>query len=601
MPGKTLTVESVLKETGAPARDRIAQDIAAKYQEWNSLRNRWLEEKAELRNYLFATSTRTTSNSKLPWKNSTTVPKLTQIRDNLHANYMAALFPNKQWVRWEGTTEDDSVKQKRRAIEAYIKTKIETGNAEIVFSQLLLDWIDYGNCFGTIEWVDESFTNPDTGEVTRGYVGPQVMRISPYDIAFNPVAESFAKSPKIIRRLVEIGEIYHRINGMPADSPYRKRLEEIMGYSLGLRGAMGNISPGDVFKSDGYNADGFSTYQSYLESGYVEILTFYGDIYDIDNKIYKQNHVIEIIDRLYVSKDEPSDRWTTSPQFFHAGWRLRPDNLYAMGPLDNLVGMQYRIDHLENLKADVFDLVAHPVLKIRGFVEDFEYGPNERIYVGEDGDVEFMAPNPIALNADIEINTLELRMEQLAGAPREAMGIRSPGEKTKFEVQTLDNAASRMFLNKARHFERVFVEPVLNGMLALARQRMEASDVVRTLNSEIDAVVFTTINKDDITASGNIRARGASHFEQRANALQNMLNVLNSAAVADPSVTSHISGKKVAQLVEELADLDKYSLYGDNVRVLEQAETAQLINAAQEQTDVQALTPSGITEPDTEL
>jgi hypothetical protein len=41
-----------------------------------------------------------------------------------------------------------------------------------------------------------------------------------------------------------------------------------------------------------------------------------------------------------------------------------------MGPLDNLVGMQYRIDHLENLKADVFDLIAFPPLKIKGYVED---------------------------------------------------------------------------------------------------------------------------------------------------------------------------------------------------------------------------------------
>jgi hypothetical protein len=27
-----------------------------------------------------------------------------------------------------------------------------------------------------------------------------------------------------------------------------------------------------------------------------------------------------------------------------------------MGPLDNLVGLQYRIDHLENAKADALDL-----------------------------------------------------------------------------------------------------------------------------------------------------------------------------------------------------------------------------------------------------
>ena len=55
-----------------------------------------------------------------------------------------------------------------------------------------------------------------------------------------------------------------------------------------------------------------------------------------------------------------------------------------MGPLDNLVGMQYRIDHLENLKADVFDQIAYPIIKIRGDVEDFDFEPAARIYMGEE-------------------------------------------------------------------------------------------------------------------------------------------------------------------------------------------------------------------------
>ena len=51
-----------------------------------------------MRNFLFATDTSKTSVGGLPWKNSTTLPKLTQIRDNLHANYMSAVFPNDNWL-----------------------------------------------------------------------------------------------------------------------------------------------------------------------------------------------------------------------------------------------------------------------------------------------------------------------------------------------------------------------------------------------------------------------------------------------------------------------------------------------------------------------
>lgn len=82
--------------------DSEAHVVASNWRQWVLYRNKKIEEWKELRNYLFATDTRTTSNKKLPWSNSTTTPKLTQIRDNLHANYMAALFPRSKWLKWNG-------------------------------------------------------------------------------------------------------------------------------------------------------------------------------------------------------------------------------------------------------------------------------------------------------------------------------------------------------------------------------------------------------------------------------------------------------------------------------------------------------------------
>ena len=82
--------------------DLLATGIANRWTELAKYREKWLEEKKELRNYLFATDTSTTTNQKLPWSNSTTTPKLTQIYDNLKANYSAALFPNSNPDRdWE--------------------------------------------------------------------------------------------------------------------------------------------------------------------------------------------------------------------------------------------------------------------------------------------------------------------------------------------------------------------------------------------------------------------------------------------------------------------------------------------------------------------
>ncbi len=591
MSGTTFDLDELIARDG----DNLAVAIANRHEEYQQLRSTWLNGRSELRNYLFATDTRTTSNAALPWKNSTTIPKLTQIRDNLHANYMAALFPHSDWLVWEGDTDVDEEAAKREAIESYMITKTRQDNFTTLVSQLILDYIDYGNVFATAKWVDESVTNPSTGEVTRGYVGPRPVRISPNDITFNPLAPSFAESPKIIRTLKDFGALAKKVNRLEDGDPEKAPLKRILDKSLGLRKAVGALGREDTLKTEAFVMDGFGSAQEYFSSDYVEILTFYGDIYDIHSGEFLENHVIKVVDRMFILAKGPNTDWTSTPGIFHAGWRTRPDNLYAMGPLDNLVGMQYRMDHLENLKADVFDLIGHPVLQIKGFVEDFEYGPGAKIFVGDDGSVEFMSPDVTALNADSQIAVLEQRMEQLAGAPREAMGIRTPGEKTKFEVQTLDNAGSRIFQNKISHFEKTFLEKLLNYMLQLSRRNMTDSDVTRTLDKEIDVVVFTTITKDDIVANGQLKPRGASHFARQANVLQNVIGLTNSAVAQDPAVNIHLSGKKIAKLLEELMDLDRFNIFEENVRIIEQQEAQQLLNVATEQTEVAAQTPVDLT------
>src|SRR3546814_1546562 len=100
--------------------------------------NEWLE----LRNYIFATDTRTTSNSKLPWKNSTTTPKLCQIRDNLHSNYISSLFPNNNWLRWEAYTKDSATHDKAKTIEGYIENKCRESHFRTEMSKLVYDYIE---------------------------------------------------------------------------------------------------------------------------------------------------------------------------------------------------------------------------------------------------------------------------------------------------------------------------------------------------------------------------------------------------------------------------------------------------------------------------
>lgn len=572
MGSRTLDINTFLEPND------LGRQIANTYQEWEMYRNSWLSDKTEIQNYIFSTSTATTTNAMLPWKNSTHVPKLCQIRDNLNANYMAALFPNDRPIAWEGDDEDSDAKEKRLIIESYMENKLRLGQFRTEVQKCVNDWIDYGNCFAMTEFVAEQIKDPVTNEINAGFVGPKLVRISPLDIVFNPTAANFSESPKIVRSLKTIGSIKADI----ADRPEMGYLNEVFEHILNYRKALSGLSQGDVSKDHGYQVDGFSNYMSYLQSGYVEILDFYGDLYDARTGEFHKNVCISVVDRCHILRNVPNPSWLGHSGIFHCGWRLRPDNLYAMGPLDNLVGMQYRIDHLENAKADAFDLIIHPVMKVKGFVEDFEYGPGERIYIGDDGDVEFQAPDTTMLNADTQIQMYEQKMEEMAGAPKQAMGFRTPGEKTAYEVQILENGSNRIFLNKTSYFEELFLEPALNAMLEVARRNMSPSDLVRVVDDQYGVVDFMKITKEDLVAKGKIRPIGARHFARNANMVQNLTQLAGSALGQDQAVNSHISGKKIAHLMESLLGLEAFGLVQDNIRVMEMLETQKLAQSGQQ-------------------
>jgi len=575
-------------------RDNMAQYIGDLWHTWNTQRSGWIEEQKELRNYLFATDTSTTSNSDLPWKNSTTTPKLAQIRDNLHANYISSLFPNDEWVKWESYSLEGEEQAKAQAIEAYIANKARQSNLRTTVSRLLYDYIDYGNAFATVDFVNEVKEDPETGETIPIYVGPRVVRISPLDIVIDPTAADINMSPKIVRSIKTIGEL----QTMAQDNPDDRYVAEALDKRMKMKEIAGQYTVEDFDKATGYNVDGFGNLYEYYQSNYVEILEFRGDYYDPMTDTLERDRVITIIDRSSVLRDVPSPHWSKGSLIEHVGWRLRPDNLWAMGPLNNLVGMQYRIDHLENLKADVFDLIAYPPLKIIGDVDEFSWGPGEEIHIGE-GDVQMLVPDTTALNADLQIQILEDKMELYAGAPREAMGVRTPGEKTAFEVQSLQNAAGRIFQEKLNNFEINILEPILNNMLETGRRNMNIADIIRVMDDDLGVETVMSVSKEDITSTGKIRPVGARHFAAQSQLLQNLSGVLNSPL--GQMVMPHTSSKQLSKLIEDVLGLRRFELFSDNVNIFEQAETQRLVNQVQEDVMTEQATPTEGDIPDEEF
>ena len=570
--------------------DLLATRLTERYLEWETLRQVAKNDWEEIRRYVYATDTTQTTNRKLPWKNTTTIPKICQIRDNLLSNYTKSMFPKDKWLDWEAYDQASNSIDKRDAIVNYMSWAIGQPSFKQEIYKVILDYIDFGNGFATVEWLDQRTVSPDS-KTQVGYVGPGIRRISPLDLVMNPTAENFIQSPKFIRSIMSLGEVREMLERL-SNADNRVEYEELYKYLKDIRFHARSFQ-GDWIQRDRlFNMDGFSSFRQYLLSDYVEVLTFYGDWYDYINDEFQKNRVITVVDRHKLINNKANPSFFGYPPIYHVPWRKRQENLWGMGPLANLIGMQYRLDHIENMKADIWDLVTYPVQKVKGFVEDYTWQPGEKIFTSEEGDVDLVQPKVEIMQSNMEMKEIMDLMEAMAGAPKEAMGFRSPGEKTKYEVQRLENAAARIFQNKINQFEEEMLEPLLNAMLELARRNMVGTTAIKVFDDEFKVASFQALTVDDITGIGRIKPMAARHFADQAELVQNLTSLTGSGLWQ--TVQPHFSGVKLAKILEDVFELKDYKVVMPYIALAEQADGQRQAQALQEQLHQEAGTATGI-------
>ena len=565
--------------------EKLADEVSLMWTTFKNARISWEAEMLEIRNYKYATSTRTTEVGDAGFNNSTTIPKLSQIATNLKANYDAHLFGNPNWIQFEPFDSDAAAKEAKANLEAYARTKARRKDYEGVLNANLDDWIDTGVTFAQQRYVTETYKDSQ-GHAKVLYQGPVLERIPPSDIVFDVTASSWKAARKVIRKSYTLGDIARMIQE-DASSPFtQEHLDNMRTTRHAVRssGISSAPSSGVDWKNQALSKDGFGSMLSYMNSDVVEVLEFYGDMYSVETGEFFSNHKIVVADRRLVISNDPIRSPSGSQYIYYCGWEDRPQNLMAISPLARLVGMQYKLDKLENLRADAFDRIVHPPVVEVGDVEFYgtRGAPGGRYVVDENGSVAELHLDATVLNADFQIQQTMSIMEEMAGSPRNSSGFRTPGEKTKFEVQFLDNGGNRIFRNKTNKFEREFIELILADMIELGKDNLGDTDLVSTQGTEFNVLTFLNIKSSDLYISGKLRARGSRLFAEKANALQNILGIMNSGLAN--LIGNHISRIALAKAVEDLAEISEYNIIVPNIGIQEDQASAQLANQAQQST-----------------
>lgn len=547
----------------------LAAIITHRWSAWNMQKEPAMEKWEEVEAYKYATDTTTLPNYNSPFEHTTHIPVVAPIAQDLEAIINQVTIPHDDWFDFAPADRASAKATLRAKVKSFLKNRHRVGNFIPEVRKLISDLVTYGNAFCQVIFVDET-----NGQDKVGYIGPKINRISPYDIVFDATACSFAESPKIIRELITLGELKRRGDKGLLDQTVVNSILESRRASGGRR------SFHDHHKDQQYIPAGFGTHEEYVTSGTIELLWFYGDLYDNESGELLLNKQIVVADDEFVLLNTEIDTVDGKPHIYKAGWENKPDNLWSMGPLDNIVGINYQVNHRENAKSDALDKLIVPDRVYQGDVE--------AIYDDETGATEYLAPegggvvelgiNTQFFSFDLHIDRLEHEARRSARLPSDLIGFRSAGEKTLGEVTALTEGGMRGFIHKAQDFER-FLEHVLTAELAVARDNL--SSVIQVPGQAEGGVIpFLEISREDLKVSGSLIAQGARRFARKTQIL-GTLTQLSSTPMYQQAVP-HVSGAKIAELLAELTETQEEGIFEAFASINEAAE-AQILQAEAQQ------------------
>lgn len=562
---QTLTIENYND------KNRVASAIAGKWFEYNSYRTEATALWKEIDKYIHGTDTNSTLNTGTD--HNTMIPVVSEIHSDWNAIMYSTVLPHEDWLGWQGYDINAITKAKREKILSYIRHLHRVNGFRSTLRKIIDDYGRYGNCFAQVAYKDNSVLKED-GSVAAGFAGAAIKRISPYDIVFNPTAPSFYDTYKVVKSLMSLGEFKEWIDNLPEDLNVDiPSMESI----LRRRSSTGRQDYSSRNKEAQYIPDGFGSYDQYIMSDMIEVLWFHGDVYDVDTQTVHKNRLITVVDRdtLIFDKEE------TGVRIFKGSYKQRPDNLWSQGAFDNVVGINYMVNHRENSKNDAIDRFVNPDRLYVGDVEEIydDVTGQTKYLVPEGGNVVDINPDATVLTYNNEIASHLDLARRAAGLPPQMAGFRTAGEKTAFEVQTLDEGAFRSFINSAEHFEQEFLEPLITAEIEIAKENF--TSVLKVLKEDEEGI-FTTleITEDDLKSNGKLVPYGARRFERRIQH-QAGLQQLSQSALGQ-LVAPHMNSWNLTQAVNFVYGLGDFKIFGKFAATEEQLEQQKQMARAEE-------------------
>ncbi len=551
----------------------VASSISGFWDSYNSRRAKAMAKWKEIDLYRYATDTKDLPGAD-NFDHNVHIPITHIVDEKLKSILNATAFPHEDWLGWEASDFEAENVEKRNRVLSYINKVHSLTKFTREGKKALADLVAYGNNFLQTVHVNES--SEEGGKIVEGYVGPKTYRISPYDIVFDPTSPSFEESFKVIRKKMTVGEF-----ALFAEKHSDLVDPEVVRNILSRRiGSSDSATTNNQYKDAQYVPEGFDSLDGYYMSGYVHVLWFYGSIFDEATLKVIPNRCILVADynKIVFDKHDPD------PKIRKGGWKERPDNLWSQSPLEPIIGLNYEINHRENAKNDAIDKFIHPDELYIGdpeIIHDDVTGRRE-IWAPINGSAQDITPDASTLSFNTEIDKLTMTVMQVVGIPPDVIGFRSPGEKTAFEVQNLNDGAFRDFVDHVAQWEQDCLEKVIGDQISVGRAHFNGSTV--TVNSPEGIPLSAAVSKEDLKVNAVVVPQGARRF---ARMLQQLAGIQSMAQTLQ-FYQSHVDSYNLAKAIETLSGLDEFGIIKKFAAIEEQGG-AEKASAAVEQDLVESL------------
>lgn len=489
------------------------------------------------------------------WRHHLTGAKAYEAVETIVGYLMAATFPNRDWfgVDPTGPHTDDNLLL-ARLIKKHVTDKLDESGFKSQWAVFLRQLVITGTSVVALPWRTDTETGhrrvkinvmddeDDKGEyaneeyVYNVYDAPAIEVLDVFDCYVDPSSTNPNKGAFIRKLTKSKGELLELIKDGVYDIDPLKVINR--------RDDSSGLDTSSSRKSNLQTFEGLQT-QSWSPCELVELIEYWGDVYDDDTGECDCNMVVTLMDNEVISS-EPSPFWCGKP-FIIGTYSMTGHSPYGFGGIQPVLGLLHQLDIVTNQRLDNLELAINNMwtLKSDGVLQpdDVYTEPGRVFQVSDHGDLQPLASQSQSWAVTYqEAGLLEQTVDKSFGTGNyiSSNQQRSGERVTATEVAAVRDAGGNRLSTVHKHIEETALIPFLGKLFSLIHQFTVEPVMVRVAGDGADEYGYWELEPTDFNMPVKLRPVGSDNVIERKAYVQSRLEFVQ-AVSGLPDVASKLN------------------------------------------------------------